>query len=51
MNSIILYIILALNAFALGISAFYPTDYSPQHTIMYCSIILLTQIALEKNND
>ncbi len=39
---------LALNAIALTLTAFNPTEHSGQHMIMHCSIILLCQIAMEK---
>jgi|MDTB01.3.fsa_nt_gb hypothetical protein len=49
MNTIMLNLILALNAVALLITAFFPTEFSSQHTVMYCSIIALTTIAMENN--
>ena len=48
MNTLMLNITLALNAVCLTITAFFPTEFSGQHTVMYCSIIALTTILMEK---
>jgi hypothetical protein len=50
MNTIMLNIILVLNAISLLITAFNPTEFSAQHTVMYCSIVALTTILIEKEN-
>ena len=48
MNIIMLNITLTLNAVCLLITAFNPTEYSGQHTVMYCSIVALTTILMER---
>ena len=49
MNSIILNIILAINAICLGINSFLPsTDHTAQWIIIHCSIISLVTILMEK---
>ena len=51
MNSIILNIILAINAISLGINSFLPsTDHTAQWIIIHCSIITLCTIVMEREN-
>lgn len=51
MNTIMLNITLTLNAVCLLITALNPTEFSGQHTVMYCSIVALTTILMEKERN
>jgi hypothetical protein len=51
MNSIILNIILAINAICLGINSFFPSEHTAQWIIVHCSIISLVTIVMEKEKN